>query len=206
MRKMVFVLVAAVMASYAGMGPIGFDRCTLANEEPVLFEIVLRTELVYSIPIYEQGHENDPTRIIGFSTAANTYLINAPMDSGILPPTEQDLGAPIGTTTGEIYFPAGVYLDKSLEFQIAGGSGMFTMSGATVSFEGSSIIRWIQNPDDPSLQPGDVRWTDFSMGITETTGNLAGWKGHVVGTRLLTGSSQNPITFQSGIVIFRLTQ
>ena len=206
MKKIVFVLVTFVLASYMGMGPIGFDRCTLANEEPVLFEIVLRTELVSSTPIYEQGYENDPTRIIGFSTSAETYLINTTMDTGILPPAGQELGTPIGTTTAEIIFPPGVYADKSQEFQIADGSGLFTMSGATMSFEGSSIIRWVQDTDDPSLQPGDVRWTDFSMGITETTGNLAGWRGHVVGTRLLIGTSQEPVTFQSGIVIFRLTQ
>ncbi|MBI4776226.1 MAG: hypothetical protein HY788_18945 [Deltaproteobacteria bacterium] len=206
MRKIEFILAAAVLALCVGMGPTGFDRCALAAEEPVLFEIVLRSELLSSTPIYEQRHENAPTRIIGFSTSSEAYLINTTMDSGILPPPDQDLGSPIGTTTSEIYFPAGVYADKSQEFQILGGSGSFAMSGATMSFEGSSIIRWVQDPDDPSLQPGDVRWTDFSMGITESTGNLAGWKGHVVGTRLLIGDSQNPITFQSGIVIFRLTQ
>ena len=206
MRKSVFVLGTFVLALYMGMGPMGFDRCALATEEPVLFEIVLRTELISTIPIYEQGHENDSTRIIGFSTSAETYLINTTMDTGILPPAGEELGTPIGATTAEIYFPTGVYADKSQEFQIAGGSGFFTMSGATMSFEGSSIIRWVQDPDDPSLQPGDVRWTDFSMGITETTGNLEGWRGHVVGTRLLIGTSQDPLSFQSGILIFRLIQ
>jgi len=206
MRKIMFVLAATLIALCAEFGPLGFDRCSLAGEAPVLFEIVLRTELVSSTPIYEPGHENDASRIIGFSTVSNAYLINAPMESGILPPTEQDLGAPIGTTTAQLYFSAGVYADKSQEAQIAAVTGMFAMSGATMSFEGSSMIRWVQNPSDPALEPGDVRWTDFSMGITETTGNLAGWKGQVIGSRLLIGNSQDPVTFQSGFMIFRLIQ
>jgi hypothetical protein len=206
MRNKVIVPVTLLLAVCLVFGPTGFDRQASADEEPVLFEIVLRTELVSIIPIYEQGYENDSSRIVGFSTSAEAYLINTNMETGILPPAGQELGTPIGMTTSEISFPVGVYADKSQEFQIAVGSGLFTMPGATMSFQGSSIIRWVQDPDDPSLQPGDVRWTDFSMGITETTGNLEGWSGHVVGTRLLIGTTQEPLSFQSGILIFRLTQ
>lgn len=170
-----------------------------AAQEPELFEIVVRSGLTSITPIYETGQPGNQDAIIGFDVTSDVYLITVPVINGILPSPNVNLGDPIGTSISQVRLPAGTYVDKTLDYQTGMSTGTLTLDIGSLSYSGSGVIRWVH--DAAGTYQG-VRWSDFSMGITEATGSLAGWGGQVVGTRLLVGDPS--LTFQSSLTIFRL--
>jgi hypothetical protein len=195
-RKLLFLLVSFTLGIIMVNGPF-YNANTVSAQESALYEMVLRSGLTSTTPVYAEGHEGDENFIIGFNTTSDAFLITTGMPNGVVPQPSVDLGDPVGTAVSEIRLPEGTFVDTSSSIQIASGTATLTTPGGSLSYTGTVIIRWVH--DDQGNYQG-TRWTDFSMGITDATGQFAGLAGHVVGTRFLVGT---PITFQSGIMILR---
>jgi hypothetical protein len=192
-----------VRASFLGLTAALFllSSGSAQQDRKILFERIFRSELVSVTPVYAEGRAGDSNAIVGLDTRANLMAIGGTLRGGILPSQSSASGRVVGHTTASIRLPAGVFLDKTKEIQIASGTGTFVADADNLRFEfsGTVIVRWVQ--DDSGNYTG-IRWTDFSAGITKFEGKHEGSRGHFLGTRLLVGDPE--ITSQSGIIIYRL--